>query len=108
MHLFNFSIDPKDPQANFIPEDLSVNDIESFAEFLAEVLFSIDNAFSERDEPDAENGGTLDFSKVFFESHANAHMIPVFFETVRVKYFVWDTNDFATLAKVINAPPPKA
>jgi hypothetical protein len=107
VHLFNFSIDPRDPQANFVPEDLSVNDIESFTEFLAEVLFGIDNAFAERDEPDTDDGGALDFTKVFFVNHA-AQLVPAFFATVRIKYLILDSVDFAPLAKVINAPPPRA
>jgi hypothetical protein len=108
VHLFNFSIDPRDRQANFIPEDLSINEIESITEFLAEVLFCIDNAFAERDEPDTEDGGSLDFSKVFLVTHEYAHMIPAFFTTLRIKYFIWNSGAFALRAKVINAPPPRA
>ncbi|HEY5749785.1 MAG TPA: hypothetical protein VIU12_27145 [Chryseolinea sp.] len=76
VHLFNFSIDPRDRQANYMPEDLSINDIESLTEFFAEVLFSMGNAFEERDEPDAEDGSSLDFSKVFLVGYADTHWTP--------------------------------
>lgn len=108
VHLFNFSIDPKDRQANFIPEDLTINEIESIAEFFAEVLFGFDNAFEENDEADSENGGSVDFTKIFLVNHANGHLVNNCFRTNQVKYFIRNSDAFAALAKSIIAPPPKA
>jgi hypothetical protein len=108
VHLFNFSIDPKDQHEDFVPEDLSVNDIESFTEFIAETIFGLDNAFAERDEADSADGGSVDFTKIFFVSQAEAHAMTGSFSTIQVKYFIWDTTASTLVSMPILAPPPKA
>ena len=55
LHLFNLSIDPQDKYPDWAPEDLSVNEIESFTEFFAEVILGKTNAFKEHDERDHES-----------------------------------------------------
>jgi hypothetical protein len=108
VHLFNFSIDPKDVQDDFVPEDLTINDIESITEFIAETVFGWENAFEEHDEPDPDDGGSLDFCKIFFVNQGEAVAVSSTSETVRVKYFIWDPLAFAALPRSILAPPPKA
>ena len=65
LHFFNFSIDPKDVHPDSMPEDLSINDIESVVEFLAEVVFNHKDAFVEHDEKDHENGSPIDSYKLY-------------------------------------------
>lgn len=69
IHLFNFSIDPRDTAPSYIPENLSINDIESIAEFVCEEVFDLPNAFEETDDADQDietgNGSIL---KVYFSS----------------------------------------
>ena len=55
LHLFNLSIDPQDKHPDWAPEDLSVNEIESFTEFFTEVILGKTNAFKEHDEHDHES-----------------------------------------------------
>jgi len=64
-YFLNFSIDTSDLAPDSIPEDLSVNDIESVAEFVAEEVLDYNNTFTEHDERDAEDKGVRNFGKLF-------------------------------------------
>lgn len=55
LHILNCSIDTPDAQPDCIPENLSINDIESISELILEDVFGIDNAIAERDEHDTDN-----------------------------------------------------
>lgn len=50
--IFNLSIDPPDREAPGMPEDLSVNEIESFVELVAEQWLAIEDFLPEHDESD--------------------------------------------------------
>src|SRR5690606_27454254 len=62
IHFLNVSIDARDPKPDTIPEDLALNDIESLAEFIAEVVLNCQDAFTEHDEHDGDSGAA-DFFK---------------------------------------------
>jgi hypothetical protein len=57
LHIFNFSIDTPDNFSDQVPEDLSINDIESISELVLEKFLGIYNACPEHDEQDPEDGG---------------------------------------------------
>jgi hypothetical protein len=61
-HLFNLSIDPRDPGPAFAPDNLAHNDIETFAEFMAEVVLGMTGAFAEHEESD-DHGQTIHLYK---------------------------------------------
>lgn len=63
LHILNLSVDTKDAAPDYVPEDLSINDQESFVELILEKWIGIDNAITEHDERDQEDGGALDFKK---------------------------------------------
>ena len=63
LHIFNMSIDPPDAKPHNIPEDLSINEIESILEFALENVMGIKNAIPEHDEPD-EDKSTVDSQKI--------------------------------------------
>lgn len=50
--MFNLSIDAPDRETPGQPEDLSINDIESIVELVAEQLLGIENFLPEHDESD--------------------------------------------------------
>lgn len=64
-------MDTPDPDPDSVPEDLTVNDIESIVEFVLEDVMDIKNAIAEHDEPDEPDGGTLDMKKIDFYFHRN-------------------------------------
>lgn len=107
LHFFNISIDPKDPHPDFVPENLSINDIESLTEFLAEVVFGWGNAFVEHEEHDSEGKETVDCFKFFFSKSAVTIVVG--------KYGGKSSNFLAKHSAVavgpykdIHSPPPRA
>jgi hypothetical protein len=107
-YLFNFSIDSRDAHPDTVAEDLSINDIESVYEFLAENLLGFENAVEEHDERDQDEGGSFEFKKFFF-------LVKVAFIEIRPANFIhslrvpFDFNErLAVRFSEINAPPPRA
>jgi hypothetical protein len=70
LHLLNLSIDPRDAQPDSVPEDLSLNDIETITEFFAEVILNRVDAFQEHDEKDNGDGGAVDAYKYFCSNNS--------------------------------------
>ena len=68
-HIFNCSVDTPDAKPEYIPEDLTYNDIESVAELVLEKVLNIENAISEHDENDTEDGNSFDLKKEFVYCH---------------------------------------
>lgn len=108
LHILNLSIDPNDPEPDFAGEDITINEIESFTEFFAEIVLGFENAFAEHDEHDSSNGATLDFFKVFFVTQHIAGSTDTSFTTVRTKFFIYAERCHSQLIRDINPPPPKA
>jgi hypothetical protein len=106
LHFLNCSIDPKDPHSNAIPEDLTLNDIETVTEFFAEVVFGWSDAFAEHDEKDNDDGSTLDFHKFFF-SKSNYISISFSEPDSRKAFMVYDDSKASSLLIEIIAPPPE-
>jgi hypothetical protein len=106
LHFLNVSIDSKDRHPDFVPEDLSLNDIESIAEFLTEVVFGWDDAFHEHDEDDSDGHETIDFYKFYVSKTA---------ETIAANMIGNDTDPFVLKnsgdalgpQNDIHSPPPR-
>lgn len=107
LHFLNCSIDGRDRNPDFIPEDLQINDIETFAEFITEVVFKWHNAFEEHDEKDDESGTSIDYNQYYFSNQAlvldNTPPLPVL--AVFISPAVQRTS---SLARDVIAPPPEA
>lgn len=108
VHIFNLSVDPRDIKPAFIPEDLTINDIESLVEFFAEEVFDLKNAFAEHDEADDHTGNTVDFNKLYFCLNDSGDMpqrngIP----TVK-EYFIDAAHSLSFQTIEISSPPPRA
>jgi hypothetical protein len=63
VHILNCTIDAPDTQPDNIPEDLSYNDIETLVEWVLEDVLEIENAISEHDEPDNNDGFSMEMKK---------------------------------------------
>jgi hypothetical protein len=68
VHILNCSVDAPDAQPDNIPEDLTYNDIESIVEWILEDVLNIENAIPEHDEPDNEDGFSLEMKKIVWFS----------------------------------------
>ncbi|MBI2269928.1 MAG: hypothetical protein HYU69_06155 [Bacteroidetes bacterium] len=108
LHIFNLSIDAPDAAPDSIPEDLSVNDIESITELILEDVLLIVNAIPESDDQDNDNGCEFE-KKVDFFSH-KIEIIPQ--DQALIKFpvlfpFYFDTFLNSQLPE-ISTPPPQA
>jgi len=63
VHIFNCSVDTPDAKPDYIPEDLSYNDMESVVEIILEDFLEIKDALAEHDENDTEDGCSFDLKK---------------------------------------------
>ncbi|WKK84097.2 hypothetical protein QYS48_17985 [Marivirga arenosa] len=54
LYLLNISVDAVDPEASYIPEDLSYNEQESVVEIIIEKVLGYDNAIKEFDDKDSD------------------------------------------------------
>jgi len=83
IHILNASIDPPDAHPQSEPEDLSYNEIESFAELVAEDMMDIENAMPEHDEQDNDDGTPIGSKKIceFYEKKITntqlSHFAPI-------------------------------
>lgn len=70
LHILNCSVDSPDVLPDHIPENLSDNDIESVSELILEHILGFENAISEHDEPDNNDGYSFEFAKIilYFQS----------------------------------------
>lgn len=109
--IFNLSIDVKDNTRFSLPEDLSFNDQESVIELIVEQWFGVENAFIEYDEPDQEDGGSIDFHKITLHIHQDIKVsIPIlslFLYSNRKSLYLHLNNFAKSLYLDIIAPPPK-
>jgi len=103
----NFSIDPADANPDSVPEDLSYNDIESFAELVAEEWMNISNAFAEHEERDGEEGGSFDFSKEFFSQPPLLQVKTPLHALLESKFHLPADRFCASLNADVVSPPPR-
>jgi hypothetical protein len=108
LYLLNFSVDSRDAHPDSIAEDLSINDIESFYEFLAEGMFGVKNAVEEHDERDQDDGGSFEFKKFFFTPFVSR----VQFKASAYIYISHSPIDYCEPLEIrapeINSPPPRS
>lgn len=108
--VFNMSIDPPDLLQNLdddieLEEDLSINEVETFYEFVMEKCFDIDNAVPETDDPDSDNlVKKYNLSVKQDLSNALSHITAVVKSAV---FCPLDTTDIYQLFAEKASPPPK-
>ncbi len=107
LYFLNFSVDSSDANPDTIPEDLTVNDIESLAELVTEVVLDCTNAFAEHDERDSDDGGMLDFSKEFFCTNSSISIKPPCTFNISPQYSVRNSQPVLYISRDVNIPPPK-
>jgi hypothetical protein len=106
VHTFNFSIDTRDAQPDFVAEDLAFNDIESFYEFALEALAGIDNAVEEHEEHDQAEGGALDFKECYLKP-ATAFVIKPLGDSIHQRFADFVTTKAPRVLVEIDGPPPR-
>ena len=99
--LLNFSIDPLDKSRS---EDLSINEIESFAELLFENIFENGNMFIETDEGD-DNSGQREGAHKYLFSYYGTQLDCLRGQTI--DYNSFQSIVFSSLSEIVSTPPPK-
>jgi hypothetical protein len=111
LHILNCSIDTPDAQPDYIAEDLSYNDIESITELILENILGIENAITEHDESDTEEGYSFQMAKIFLYLHSS----PVFLTSNTIEFTDLELSDsrykdihYSQFHPEIVSPPPQA
>lgn len=106
IHIFNICFDTQDATPDYLKEDLSINDQETFAEIVIESIMGFDDTFTEYDDNDF---GTKAKKKLF--SIKLTLPIHLNFEALKQPDSVDPNTDFEnTLPDFYNntdSPPPK-
>lgn len=109
LHIFNVCVDTPDAQHESVPEDLSINDMESIVEIVLEKGFNIDNAIAEHDEPDESDAGSFEISKEF---KVYVHQLTLKIIEPEVHFVVHNLSYadpfYNSFVNEITPPPPKA
>ncbi|HZY82751.1 MAG TPA: hypothetical protein VFE50_24680 [Cyclobacteriaceae bacterium] len=103
----NFSVDSRDADPDSVPEDLSINDIESLAELLAEVVFEWNDAFEEYDERDSDEGGMLDITIEFLGPNDFSISIKCPFDWTKTDKHIPHSVVLPSPSEDVTSPPPK-
>ena len=109
LHIFNCSIDAPDIFPNSIPEDLSINEMESVAEFMLEKVFGFTTALPEHDENDQEEGMDFKLSKlmIFCQPILKPIWPPQQYK-LSCNYLDFDDRFATQFLSEIDSPPPQA
>jgi hypothetical protein len=110
LHILNFSVDSPDALPDYVPEDLTINDMESVVEIILEKVLNIENAIAEYDEKDTADGSSFEIKKPFsFFLQTNIKIDQVFHNkqtvVVQTNYVEQFSSQFHP---EIVPPPPKA
>lgn len=109
LHILNICVDTPDAQPESVPEDLTINDMESIVEIVLEKGFGIDNAISEHDEPDENDAGNFEMMKDF-KLYSCSTAINFLNPATIVPKALIPYDDFycSSFINEISPPPPKA
>lgn len=110
VHIFNCSVDTPDSNPDYVPEDLTYNDMESVAEIALEKVFDIKNAVAERDENDTEDGNCIDLKKNIIYYYQTKVKKNSFIDNgLRIVASTYYDGQYASqFHPEISPPPPKA
>jgi hypothetical protein len=107
LNFLNLSIDSRDPNPDSIPEDLSFNDIESFAELIVEVALDKVNAFVEHEERDNHEGGRIHSFKYYCANKSLQVADAAADFSSNPEFWISDSESIQSIIKSVVSPPPK-
>lgn len=101
------SVDMPDAHPDYVAEDLTFNDQESFVELIVEKVCGFGNIIEEHDEPD-DDAREFEMNKEF-KVYANLLPLVVFVRpsTNLFHYTPFQEDSFPEFFSEINPPPPK-
>jgi hypothetical protein len=110
VHIFNCSVDTPDAQPDYVPEDLSYNDMESVSEIVLEKVLEINNAVAEHEENDTDDGNGFDLKKeIVFYYQRRVENKNLFYKGVHIIDSIQYNEQYSSqFHPEIVPPPPKA
>lgn len=109
LYLINISVDSADPNPNYIPEDLSINDQESLVEIFIEKVLGYDNAIEEYDDIDADEHNSQSNVKIdLLNQVCNTNKFANCENYKRKIRYTYYTLNLVQGFIEIDSPPPKA
>lgn len=109
LHIFNVSVDMPDAQPDYVSEDLTFNDQESFVELVLEKVLGIDNAVVEYDEADETNSQNFEMSKDLKLYNQCAQNIVFQLHTIEIVNIpFYKESSLAEYFREIQPRPPRA
>jgi len=109
LHILNISVDAPDVKPDYIPEDLSYNDMESIVEIVLEQVLDIEDAIPEQEDDDTTQGLlTHIFQPVFCQQQFDYSVLfhDNFIEKKHISFY--KDKYFKQFQPEITTPPPKA
>ncbi len=108
IYLLNISVDTADPNPEHLPEDLSINDQESFIELVVEQVLGYEDAFKEYDDIDTEEHNKKTNIKIDLTNHFITEVaLSINFSETGRQYFLNYTDFLASGCQQLDFPPPK-
>jgi len=109
LHIFNICIDMPDAQPESVPEDLSVNDMESVIELILEKGFGIENAIAEHDEKDEGTSQNFEASKDYKIVPTTMHILLNNIQAIVINRTATNNEpNYLGFIGEISPPPPKS
>ena len=106
-HILNLSIDTPDTNSNYVPEDLTFNDLESITELVLEKCLGMKNALVEYDEHDEPNGNSLDNKINFSYNTASIPSLNLTFFPISLVFPISVTPLYLPKYFTVFNPPPE-
>lgn len=109
LHILNCSVDTPDGTPSYQPEDLTINDIETIYELIAEKVLGFTNAVPEHDEPgDEDNKGLkVKLGLDFHFAQLSFKVSPIYYP-IKDKFLLFEEKYFKKFHPELIPPPPKA
>ena len=104
VQIMNICIDPIDHLTG--AQDISINEIESFTEFVLEVAMENENAVEETDETDEESDQSA-ATIILFLAQNKQLITETIFPGCQSKHATFPVSCFSSLTRSINLPPPR-
>jgi hypothetical protein len=112
IHILNVSVDTSDLVPANLPEDLSINDRESFAELFLEDILGIFNAVAEQDEEETEKITRTCLQKAIHSPYTYKYpkltIKPPLADDSVIVFAVYFPSFLASVDTELLIPPPQA
>jgi hypothetical protein len=108
LQILNLSVDPPDMHPDYVPEDLSYNDMESIVEIVLEQLLDIEDAIPEQDDDDSSRAllTKINFQSFYFPLQLGLSLMLSNGDINQLYKHIWYTDTYTEQFHPEVVPPP--